>query len=317
MDSDWRMVSSRQHSRFNIWKFPVDGTPADNVRRGVQITNQTGQVQTPTLSPDDREVAYLSDTGGHGNIWVLEQNGSQARQITYEKSSDTIVGVPVWSPDGKYITFVRTRPPNAGGRQVEYWLVHPDGSDLREVLPEGAWAAWGPDSQWLYYSESSPVRDTGSFRLMKARIDGGDPVVVRTDNARGPAVAPDGSALFYIVPLSNVNGSFDYELRVARPENANSKLLGRISGERVPLWQGLHPVISNDGKWLAMPLNDSVGTNIWLASTTDGSLKKVTDFGQKRTFIARRISWSSDGKWVYAAVGEGDSDIVMMNGLLR
>jgi Tol biopolymer transport system component len=72
----------------------------------------------------------------------------------------------------------------------------------------------------------------------------------------------------------------------------------------VPIWQGLHPVISKDGKWLVMPLDDRLGTNIWVASTADGKLRQITDFGEKRTFIARRISWSSDGKWVFAAVGE-------------
>ena len=122
---------------------------------------------------------------------------------------------------------------------------------------------------------------------------------------------------YYVVPLQNVNGSLDYELRVARPEDGPSTLLTRISGERVPLWQGLHPVISKDGKWLVLPLDDNEGTDIWMASTTDGKLRRITDFGQKRTFIARRISWSSDGKWVFAAVGEGDADIVQMDGLLQ
>ncbi len=76
-------------------------------------------------------------------------------------------------------------------------------------------------------------------------------------------------------------------------------------------------MISKDGKWLVMPLDDSWGTNIWVASTADGKFRRVTDFGQKRTFIARRISWSSDGKWVLAAVGEGDADVVQMDGLLQ
>jgi len=130
-------------------------------------------------------------------------------------------------------------------------------------------------------------------------VGGGTPVVVRTDNARAPALASDGSALYYIVPLQNSNGSQDYELRVARPENAPSTLLAHIPGDRVPIWQGLHPVISKDGKWLVMPLDDRLGTNIWVASTADGKLRQITDFGEKRTFIARRISWSSDGKWVW------------------
>ena len=140
------------------------------------------------------------------------------------------------------------------------------------MIDEGAWSTWSGDSRWLYYSESSPARSTGSFRLMKAPIDGGAAVVVRTDNARGPAVAPDGSALYYVVPLQNLNGSLDYELRAARPPEGESTLLARISGERIPNWQGFHPVISRDGKWLATPLNDNLGTNLWVASTSDGKL---------------------------------------------
>jgi Tol biopolymer transport system component len=152
---------------------------------------------------------------------------------------------------------------------------------------------------------------------MKSPVDGGPPAVVRTDNARAPAVTADGSALFYVVPLQNLNGWLDYELRVARPEDGPSTLLARISGERLPIWQGLQPVISKDDKWLVMPLDDNMGTNIWVASTADGKLRRITDFGQRRTFIARRISRSSDAKAVFAAVGEGDSDIVQMDGLIH
>jgi eukaryotic-like serine/threonine-protein kinase len=317
IDPNWRVVSSRKHMEFDIWKVPVTGDPAENVSHAMRITHQTGQVQTPTLGADDRQVAYLSDSGGHGNIWIYQLEKGLSRQLTFEKSEDTTLGVPIWSPDGNYITFAITRSRANQARVVEYWLVRPDGGGLRKVIDEGAWSTWSGDSRWLYYSESSPARSTGSFRLVKAPVEGGAPVVVRTDNARGPAVAPDGSALYYVVPLQNLNGSLDYELRVARPPEGESTLLARISGERIPNWQGFHPVISRDGKWLATPLNDNLGTNLWVASTSDGKLRRITDFGQRRTFIARRVSWSSDAKWLFAAVGEGDADIVMMEGLLK
>jgi Tol biopolymer transport system component len=316
VDHDGRIVVSRKRMQFDIWKFPVDGDPAENVRRAVRVTHQTGQVQTPTLSPDDRRLAYLSDNGGHGNLWVMELASGETHQITYESGQGVIMGVPIWSPDGKFITFATNRPSELG-RGIGYWLIHPDGSGLHLAVSEGAWATWSGDSKWLYYAESSPVRDTGSFRMMKAPVDGGSAVQVRSDNARGPAVAPDNSTLYYVVPLQNLNGLLDYELRAARPEDGPSRLLARISGERVPIWQGLHPVISRDGKWLVTPLDDGAGTNIWAISTADGKLRRITDFGAKRTFIARRVSWSSDGKWVFAAVGEGDADIVQMDGVVQ
>jgi len=314
VDRDGRIVLSRKRMQFDIWKFPVDGDPAENVRRAVRITHQTGQVQTPTLDPADRELAYLSDSGGHGNLWVLPLGGGEPRQITFERATNVVVGVPIWSPDGNLIAYATGRL-SADVRGVGYWLIRPDGSGLHFLI-KMSWASWSGDSKWVYYSEATPLLPNGSFRLMKIPAGGGTPVVVRTDNARGPAVAPDGSGLYYVVPLQNLNGSLDYELRVARPEDGPSTLLARISGERVPLWQGLHPVISRDGRWLVMPLDDNKGTNIWVASTSDGKLRRITDFGSRRTFIARRISWSSDGKWVFAAVGEGDADIVQIDGLL-
>lgn len=315
-DRDGRIVVSRTHMQFDIWKFPTDGDPAENVRRAVRITHQTGQVQTPTLSPDDQKMAYLSDNGGHGNLWVMNLPTGETRQITFEKNSSKVMGVPIWSPDGSYITFA-TNQPEILGRGVGYWLVRPDGSGLRLFVQEGAWASWSGDSKWLYYADSSPVRPTGSFRLLKSPIDGGPAAVVRSDNARGPALAPDGSALYYVVPLENLNGLLDYELRVARPENGDSVLLARISGVRVPIWQGLHPVISRDGRSLALPLNDDYGTDLWTIPTAGGKLQRITNFAPRRTFIARRISWSADGKWIFAAVGESDSDIVQIDGLLH
>jgi len=316
VDRNGRILVSRRHMQFDIWKFPTTLNPAENVRNAVRITHQTGQLQAPTLDNNDREMAYLSDNGGHGNLWVISLATGEKRQITFERDTDVVIGVPIWSPDGSTIAYAINLP-SEGSRMVRYMGVRPDGSDPRVLIPEGSWAAWSGDSQWFYYSELSPVAATGNFRLMKRPVAGGSPVSVRSDNARGPAVAPDGSALYYIVPLQTLNGSLDYELRMARPEDGPSKVLARISGRRVPVWQGLHPVISKDGRELVMPLNDGLGTNIWSVSTSDGKLRPLTDFGQKRTFIARRISWSSDGHWVFAAVGEGDSDIVQMEGLLQ
>jgi hypothetical protein len=129
-------------------------------------------------------------------------------------------------------------------------------------------------------------------------------------------LAPDGT-LYDVVGYAAANGLRDFEVRRAKPENGPSTSVVRIAAERVPVWQGLHPVISHDGKWLALTLNDNYGTNLWLLSTADGKLKKVVDFGDRRTFIARRVSWSRDDRFLYAAVGEGDADIALLNGLLQ
>jgi hypothetical protein len=52
-------------------------------------------------------------------------------------------------------------------------------------------------------------------------------------------------------------------------------------------------------------------------STATGKWRQLTDFGRRPTFIARRVSWSSDGRSVLAAVAAADADIVLLDGLLK
>jgi Tol biopolymer transport system component len=256
VDRTGRIFASRMHRHFDIWKVPLGGTPSRNVREAVQITHQTGQVQTPTVAPTDQEIAFLSDTGGHGNIWILKLKTGNARQITFEKDPDVALGVPVWSPDGAEITFVTVPRDWSTGT---YWVVKPDGSNLRRIVSDASWAAWSADSRWIYceVANGTPVKS----RIMKIPIQGGAPQAVREHDGWAPAVAPDGAGLYYVKTERNANGLLDYQVRVARPETGPSNLLALISGSRVPHWQGLHPVISHNGKWLVLPLNDEFGSS--------------------------------------------------------
>ncbi|HEV8253716.1 MAG TPA: protein kinase [Vicinamibacteria bacterium] len=301
------LVASRVRSVFDVWKFPVKGTAAEAVANAVNLTRQTGHVQTPSVSPGDRELVYLADSGGHGNLWVLNLGSGESRQITFEGDPRVAVGVPVWSPDGKAIAFVSTRDNSPGN--VGLWLVRPDGTDLHKVDAHGGWACWSHDSRWLQY-DTLP-----ELVLKRMPAEGGPAATVRSDSASRSALSPDGKTLYYVLELPALTGRLDYELRAASPPEGPSRLLAKIAAARVPSWQLFHPVISPDGLWLALPLTDGATTNIWAISTRDGSLRALTDFGQRPTFIARRVSWSSDGRSIYAALGEGDADVVLLAGL--
>ena len=131
-----------------------------------------------------------------------------------------------------------------------------------------------------------------------------------------PAVSADGT-LYFTRESANVNGTSDLELFKARPETASSTLLTRISGPRLPPWMMIQPVLSPDGKWLAMTLADGSTTNIWAQPTAGGPMRRITDFGHQPTLITRRVSWSVDGNSIYAAVGKGEADIVQLSNLIQ
>jgi hypothetical protein len=45
-------------------------------------------------------------------------------------------------------------------------------------------------------------------------------------------------------------------------------------------------------------------------------MRLLTDFGDRAVVIGRRVSWSRDSKFTYAAVADTDADIVLLDGLI-
>src|SRR5262249_41097831 len=162
------IAASRLRIQFDIWKYPVEGTASENVSQGAQITRQTGQGQTPSVSPDDREMAYLSDENSHGNVWILDLATGATRQITTESDPRVTVGLPVWSPNGTYLALVSTRDTPDWGT-LGLWLVRPDGSDLKKVVDGiSGFPTWSSDGRWLFYTK--PSGDI--YRIEKIEVPG-------------------------------------------------------------------------------------------------------------------------------------------------
>ena len=300
------LTGSRIRMQSDIWKFPVTGPAVENTRGAVRMTHQTGQARTPSVSPDESEVVYLSDTGGHGNLWIARTDGSGVRQITFERDPAISVGVPVWSPTGNDIAFILTRP---GAPSLS--LINRDGSGLRQFVSNGVFANWSADGQWIYYSQRTGDRDC----IHKAPLSGTSTITLRCDNAVAPSPSPEGSALYFVKRLSTTNAD---EIHRAQPEDGPSEVLGLVAASRAPVGRGfLGPVLSPDGKLLAMPLSDGGTSNIWALPTDGGPMRPLTDFGNRAVVIGRRVSWSRDSKILYAAVADTDADIVLLAGLLR
>jgi serine/threonine protein kinase len=302
-----RLVVCRIRSESDIWKIPVSGSPIENTRAAVPVTRQTGQVQAPSLSPDGSAFVYLSDNGGHANLWVAQTDGTKARQITFERDPAATIGVPKWSPAGDLIVFINRR------EVPQLWVVRPDGRGARKVVPRGIAAFWSDDGKWLYYT---PDLDAPTFCIEKIPIAGGPSVVVRgDDNSYGTSI--DRGTLYFVAGITPQLGTWDREIRRANPEDGPSQFVGRVAGARVPVSPlYLNPDRSPDGRWLAMGLTDGATTNVWALGTEDGSWRQITDFGTQPTIIARQVSWSPDGRHLYAAIAKSNGDIVMFDGLL-
>jgi WD40 repeat protein len=107
---------------------------------------------SPTLSPDGRHAAYVSDRSGAPRVWV-QPVGSELTFLV-DTGEHPVTSVR-WSPGGGWLA-CELAP--GGAPRAEVWLVRPDGSELHQVAGFGADTAgnlrWLPGRSLLAITES-------------------------------------------------------------------------------------------------------------------------------------------------------------------
>ena len=96
-------------------------------------TNQAAQQPAATdasFSPDGSEILFAANHDGDLEIFVVNVDGSDQRQLTDNGGQDFF---PSWSPDGQTIVFSSDR-----SGAVELFLMDTDGGNQRPLIePEG------------------------------------------------------------------------------------------------------------------------------------------------------------------------------------
>ncbi len=187
----------------DIYSIPVTGGEAKLLRGGHAFEVQ------PRFSPDGKKILFTSDAGGGDNIWVMNRDGSAAKQIT--KESFRLLNNAVWAPDGEYLVarkhFTSSRSLGAG----EMWLYHISGgsgvqltvrkNDQQDVNEP----CFSPDGKYVYYSED--MYPGGFFQYNK------DPnnqifVIKRFDRDKGTTETVTGGPGGAVRPQISHDGKF-------------------------------------------------------------------------------------------------------------
>ena len=184
------------------------------------------------LSPDNRLLALQIDSP-NPEVWIYDIQLETLARLTFEGG-----GFPLWTPDGKQVTF-----PSGRAGVPNLFLKPADGTGAAEQLtarehPADHSFSWSPDGQVLAFTEAHPITDWDLWVLPLEGNGKPRPFLQTPFREAAPRFSPDGRWLAY---ASDESGG---------PEIYVQPFPGPGKKWQISTEGGVEPVWSRNGKEL-------------------------------------------------------------------
>ncbi len=152
--------------------------------RTLPLLDGPANESSPAWSADSTRLAYLSDTSGFSEVYLLDLQTNLVTRLTDDQRTKQDL---VWSPDGQYLAF---SSPSMEGQTEIRLISAEDGSAVTAFnFPEiDQQPAFSPDSAWIAFSSRQP----DGWRIRLAHLDGRLDILLpaRPQNCVEPAWRP-------------------------------------------------------------------------------------------------------------------------------
>jgi imidazolonepropionase-like amidohydrolase/Tol biopolymer transport system component len=315
----------------DIYVMPITGSGASAAER---LTSGPAFDMQPRFSPDGSRIAFSSDRDGLWNIWVMDADGNNAKQVSKEKR--WFVNSPTWGPDGAYIFarrhFVKERSLGAG----EIWMYHANGSDGLQVTERNGFQkdagepAVSNDGRYLYYSKDVTPGQTFEYNkdpngliyaiIQRDLTTGRERRIVSVQGGSvTPRPSPDGKSLAYIRRVRLQSKLYVRDLESGR----DRPVFDHLDKDLQEAWaiHGLYPqyawapdgtsiVIWGEGRIWRVDVASGKGTVVPFTARVEQTINEALRFPQKvytpefPVKMLRSVATSPDGRQVaFSALG--------------
>jgi TolB protein len=253
------------------------------------------------------QIAFASNRSGHWEIWMMDWDGANQRQITHH---NVLTILPSWAPDNErmvYTSFaggtsdmyiinrrgggrIRLRTGlglntsatfspvsndiafvGSTGGNPDIYLIKDDGSNIRRLTTTSSIEStpeWSPNGRQISFTSGR----SGSPQIYMMQADGTNVQRISYDGDWNDDAtwSPDGDRVAY---TSRVNGRF--QIRIANVITRETRIIAGEASNEQPSW-------SPDGQWIAFQSNRSGRWQVYRMRADGTDLLQLTFDGENK-----------------------------------
>jgi serine/threonine-protein kinase len=199
----------------------------DRQGKATPLSSPARRYLHPRISPDGRKIAVETEGPNH-DLWTYEPERDLLTRMSFDGTSHW----PLWTPDGKRLTFRNWRTGD-----FTMWWMPADRSGPEERLTmigvRQSAASWSPDGRVVAFNQVSPDTSGDVYVLEMDAERKPRPLVQTKFNEGSPRFSPDGRYLAY---ASNESGRM--EVFVTPYPGPGAKIQISTDGGADPAWRG-------------------------------------------------------------------------------
>ncbi len=307
------------------------------------------------VSPDGKWVVYTVTTddtahdGWNDDIWMTSWDGTQTIQLTNSTEDESS---PLFSPDGKYISFISARKigdddEDDANDKGQVWLMDRRGGEAKSISDVKSGIkdyCWSPDGKSILlvmkdqdFSDTSKInarlpfvidryhfkadytgyldRRATHFYLLNIASGNIDTLTSGKYDETSPAFSPDGKQIVFVSNRTedpDKNENSDIYVMEAKPGAKMKQLTTWEGADTDPQW-------SPDGKTIAYMQSFSnekftmFGNDNLAIISKDGGTPKLLSAAVERNITAHQ--WSKDGNSIATLMDDDRRSSVVLFGL--
>ena len=255
----------------------------------------------PAVAPDGRRIAFDAPRSGTRRIWIADERGRNAQQVSLDSSEAVSHVAPRWSPDGNRIVYQEIEHTRFDIRVVDVatragTAVTDD--DFQDVNP-----VWDGSGRAIYFSSYR----AGGMNVWRVPVAGngtptGPPAQITTGAGQDVQLSvpsADGRLAFTVLQLNADLWRLPVDPASGRPRGAPEPVVATTREDSRGAW-------SPDGRLVAFNSDRAGGMNIWIRSLADGTDRQITR-GAGGDY---QPDWSPDGRRLaFFSARRGNADI--------